>query len=46
MVKLIIKIEKTLDSEPEYVLINSSLAQKYDINILGEKLVNLYQEFL
>ncbi len=31
MVKLTIKIEKTLDSEPEYVLINSSLAQKYDI---------------
>ena len=31
MVKLIIKIEKTLDSEPEYVLINSNLAQKYDI---------------
>ncbi len=31
MVKLLIKIEKTLDSEPKYVLINSNLAHKYEI---------------
>ena len=31
MVKLIVKIEKILDSEPDYMLINSELAQKYEI---------------
>ena len=31
MVQLIVKIEKILDSEPDYVLINSDLAKKYDI---------------
>ena len=31
MVKLITKIEKILDNEPEYMLINSELAQKYEI---------------
>ncbi|MCG3222101.1 MAG: hypothetical protein H7641_12055, partial [Candidatus Heimdallarchaeota archaeon] len=31
MVKLIIKIEKILDTDPDYVLFNSELAHKYDI---------------
>ncbi len=31
MVKLIVKIEKILDSEPEYMFINNDLAQKFDI---------------
>jgi hypothetical protein len=31
MVQLTVKIEKILDSEPNYVLINSDLAKKYDI---------------
>lgn len=31
MVNLTIKIEKILDTEPEFVLINSELAKKYDI---------------
>ena len=31
MVQLTVKIEKTLDSEPNYVIINSDLAKKYDI---------------
>ncbi len=31
MVSLTVKIEKLLDSEPEYLLINSSLAKKYEI---------------
>ena len=31
MIKLIVKIEKSLDTEPEYMLINSELAHKFDI---------------
>ena len=31
MIKLVIRIESILDSEPEYMLINSDLAHKYDI---------------
>ena len=31
MIRLIIKIEKQLDAEPEYMFINNDLAQKFDI---------------
>ncbi|MCK4973563.1 MAG: hypothetical protein KAS52_09585, partial [Candidatus Heimdallarchaeota archaeon] len=31
MVQLTVKFEKTLDSKPDYVIINSDLAKKYDI---------------
>ena len=31
MIKLTVRIDDMLDSEPEYMLINSELAHKYDI---------------